>query len=144
MLHFALNVQVILSGQTQKVWVSTYSNVLYSLLTHTGEHTRAFSYNLHPLLIGYLVAVIYKVGTAKQRREEKLGKQKSSMHEFKRRVFQVLTCSFKNSLMQHDVAQNSKARCQGYQQCAVYHSKTFILQARLDTFPLFQKKKKRW
>lgn len=35
MLHFALNVHVTLSGQTQKVWVSTYSNVLYSLFIHT-------------------------------------------------------------------------------------------------------------
>lgn len=95
MLHFALNVQVILSGQTQKVWVSTYSNVLYSLFIHTGEHARAFSYNLHPFLIGYLVAVIYIVGTAKSRREEKLSKQRSSMHEFKRMLFQVLTCSLK-------------------------------------------------
>lgn len=79
MLHFAINVQVTFSGQTQKVGVSTYSNVLYSLFIHTGEHTRAFSYNEHPLLVGYLVAVIYRVSTAKVGREEKLSKQKSSM-----------------------------------------------------------------
>lgn len=66
MIHFALNVKVTLSGQTLKVRVSTYSNVLYSLFIHTGEHTRAFSYNLLPLLNAYLVAVIYKVATTKK------------------------------------------------------------------------------
>lgn len=50
-----------------QVRVSTYSNVLYPLFIHTGEHTRAFCYNLHPLLIAYLVAIIYKVGTTKNK-----------------------------------------------------------------------------
>lgn len=41
--------------------------VMYCILSSfIQENTqKAFSYNLHPLLIGYLVAVIYKVGTAK-------------------------------------------------------------------------------
>lgn len=77
----------------------------------------------------------------KEERRNSVNRKAACMNS-REKVFQVLTCSFKKSLMQHDVAQNSKARCQGYQQCAVYHSKTFILQARLDTFPLFQKKKR--
>lgn len=47
MLHFALNVQVILSGQTQKVWVSTYSNVLYSLSSFIQENTRELSVTIY-------------------------------------------------------------------------------------------------
>lgn len=67
MLHFALNVQVTLSDQTQKVWVSTYSNVLYSLFIHTGQPQKLPVNNLHPLFVGYLVAVIYKVSSEKEK-----------------------------------------------------------------------------
>lgn len=54
--------------------------------------------------------------------------------------FSSVNLFLKDSSMQHNVAQHFKTRRQGYQQCAVYHSKK-ILQAQLDKFPLFQEKK---
>lgn len=68
-----------------KVRVGTYSNVLYSLFIHTEKHTRAFSYNLHPLLIAYSVAVIYKVATTKKKRKLRKAACMNS-----KRLFQVL------------------------------------------------------
>lgn len=38
MLHFAINVQVTLSDPTQKAWISTYSNVLYSWFSFIQEN----------------------------------------------------------------------------------------------------------
>lgn len=119
MLHFALNVQVILSGQTQKVWVSTYSNVLYSLLIHTGE-PQELSVTIYT---HYSLAIWLRSFTKweLQNKEKKLSKQKSSMHGFKRKFFfKCSTCVLKIPLTQHDVAQHLKTRCQQY---AVYHSK---------------------
>lgn len=62
MLHFALNVQVILPGQNQKV--ESAPTVMYCILSSfIQENTRELSVNnLQPLLIGYLFAVIYKEG----------------------------------------------------------------------------------
>lgn len=61
--------------------------VMYCILSSfIQENTQAFNYNLQPLLVGYLVAVIYKVGTVKIKRR-KPSKQKSSMHEIKMKFF---------------------------------------------------------
>lgn len=72
MLHFALNVQVTLSDQTQKVWVSTYSNVLYSLFfSFIQENTHKLSVRIYT---HYSLAIqlqsCTKWGTAKRREEE--------------------------------------------------------------------------
>lgn len=68
--------------------------VMYCILSSViQENTQELSVTiLHPLLVGYLVAVIYKVGTAKVK--EKGGScvnRKAACNEFKEEVFQVLT-----------------------------------------------------
>lgn len=122
MLHFALNVQVTLSDQTQKVWVSTYSNVLYSLFIHTGQPQKLPVNNLHPLFVGYLVAVIYKVSSAKE--EKKLGKQNKKQKKAacmisrgKKTKVSSSVNFLKESSKQHNVAQHLKT-----QTSAVEHS----------------------
>lgn len=146
MLHFALNVQVILSGQTQKVWVSTYSNVLYSLFIHTGEPqelsvTIYTHYSLAIWLRSFTKWVLQK------KEEKKLGKQKKQHAWIQEEVFQVLACFIKIpqcSTMWPSIrkTQMSAVRCLTLQN-KNKNKWTSISQARLDKFPLFQKKK-RW
>lgn len=144
MLHFALNVQVILSGQTQKVWVSTYSNVLYSLFIHTGEPqelsvTIYTHYSLAIWLRSFTKWVLQK------KEEKKLGKQKKQHAWIQEEVFQVLACFVKIpqcSTMWPSIRKNQMSAVG----CLTLQNKnknkwTSISQARLDKFPLFQKKK---
>lgn len=141
MLHFALNVQVTLSDQTQKVWVSTYSNVLYSLFIRTGQPQKLPVNNLHPLFVGYLVAVIYKVSSAKEKFEQKLGKQKKraactiSRGGKKKQFLQVLTVlTSPRSSTKGRLKTQTSAVC-----CWTLNIMDLCLQARVDKFPLFQK-----
>lgn len=146
MLHFALNVQVTLSDQTQKVWVSTYSNVLYSLFIHTGQPQKLPVNNLHPLFVGYLVAVIYKVSSAKRKVEKELGKQNKKQKKAacmisrgkKNNNVSSSVNFLKESSKQHNVAQHLKTQTSAVC-CWTLNKMDLCLQARVDKFPLFQK-----
>lgn len=102
--------------------------VIYCILSSfIQENTQELSvriYTHYSLAIWLRSFTKWVLQNNKKKREEKLSKQKSSMHEFKRKFFfQVLACSLKIFSMQRrrgPALQNQTS--EGYQRCAVYHS----------------------
>lgn len=143
MLHFALNVQVILSGQTQKVWVSTYSNVLYSLFIHTGEPqelsvTRYTHYSSAIWLRSFTKWVLQNEEEEKLRKAACTNLKGSCLSFF----FFFLSVNFFFTIPRCSTLRPSiENQMSAVRWVSLQKIWMLILQARLDKFPLFQKNK---